>query len=175
MHGTARSSETKGSPEQYGPIPEFVLSGCPSSEFKNKGSSREPPRKGGQEKKNSSRGGQRLRSRRPRGRAFLDKYRPRAPGGLRFQRPGQGNRVSAGAGEGQRGHVVRPAGAQGCHAARRRAGRAGGGSPRDRQTPTDGQAGSVRKSLPRGLPARLLLLLLFSSASFFLFFLLFFF
>lgn len=43
-----------------------------------------------------------LRSRRPRGHAFLDKYRPRAPGGLQLQRPGKGETKSLpGAGEGQ--------------------------------------------------------------------------
>lgn len=84
--------------------------------------------------------------RRPPGHAFLYKYRPRAPGGLRLQQPGEeGNQILVGAdsaspggrarsllprraGEGQRGHVVRPGPtrrgrgrrARGCHAARGR-------------------------------------------------------
>lgn len=35
-----------------------------------------------------------LRSRWPWGHAFLDKYRPRAPGGLQLQRPGKGETKS---------------------------------------------------------------------------------
>lgn len=111
---------------------------------------------------------------RPRGHAFLDKYRPRAPGGLQLQWPGKGETESLRVPAKGSGHVVRPAGARGCHAAQRRAVRAGGGSPPDGLTRTDRQAGNVRKSLPRGHSARFALPFFFFFC-FFLFFSFFFF
>lgn len=95
--------------------------------------------------KNSSRGSQMLRSQRPWGHAFCDKYRPRAPGGLQLQRPGKGEteslRVPAKGsadtwcGQPGRGAATRRRGVQG------RAGPRGDGSPPDGQTDADGQAG----------------------------------
>lgn len=49
-----------------------------------------------------------LRSQRPWGHAFLDKYRPRAPGGLQLQRPGKGETESLRVPAKGSGHVVRP-------------------------------------------------------------------
>lgn len=69
---------------------------------------------------------------------------PGLPAVYSYSSPGRGNQIFAGAGEGQCGHVVRPAGARGCHAAQRRAGAGraeGDGSPPDGQTDADGQAG----------------------------------
>lgn len=86
-----------------------------------------------------------LRSQRPWGHAFCDKYRPRAPGGLQLQRPGKGEteslRVPAKGsadtwcGQPGRGAATRRRGVQG------RAGPRGDGSPPDGQTDADGQAG----------------------------------
>ena len=96
-----------------------------------------------------------LRSQLPWEHAFRDKYRPRAlwEGG---------NQIFAGAGEGQHGHVGRPAGAQGCHEEQRLAG-ADRARPRrmayhwmDRQTQTDRQAGSCESHFPAGSQRKLL-------------------
>lgn len=90
-----------------------------------------------------------------RGHAFLYKYRPRVPGGLRLQQPGTGkpNRgcrlgQARAAGEGQRGHVV--AGGAGAGAATRR-GRALTTGPTDPRTPRAAGRKRAKVTSPRVL------------------------
>lgn len=115
---------------------------------------------------------------RPPGHAFLYKYRPRAPGGLRLQQPREeGNKIfvsadSASPGaeraaastpgrEGQRGHVVRgeagaggggaglPRGADGWPEWRRVD---AGGSPLDRRTGAERRPGATAGTAGAGRP-----------------------
>lgn len=108
-----------------------------------------------------------------RGHAFLYKYRPRAPGGLRLQQPGRGkpNRCGCRLGKPRAGGTAKgsadtwwpppPArggrgrGGRGCHAARAAAGveagrQAGGRSPPGRRTGTDGRQSTAAAA--RGRP-----------------------
>lgn len=123
-----------------------------------------------------SRGSQMLRSQRPWGHAFRDKYRPRAPGGLQLQRPGKGEtkslRVPA------KGSADTWCGQPGRGAATRRGGVRGRAGPggrlttgrTDRQTPTDRQAGSCESHFPAGSQHKSLSRSFSSFPSFFFFF-----
>lgn len=148
-----RKTSDKGSQKQYGPLREFVVSSCPGSKLKISKikikKSGESPSSGAKILQEAAR----CYPRRPWGHAFLDKYRPWAPGGLRLQQPGKRETESLRV-------PTRPApgGRRRRRAARTRGAPAGGGGegaglPRGADARTDGRTDGRRRADAAG-PAR---------------------